>query len=867
MPHGVHKSKRPSGCEQRKEKKKRSESLKSQQGFMLQYVKRPSDGRGSSKDVVPQSTIDTDSSYASSMHSSKEQLEPKMEVIDSDINEITVGEVETEMNAGNVSSRDILNVLSQVNEKNWNLLSDASFWNVPVPDRFRVEIVTRGSCSFQNKDGPFSAVTRQGAKTKGDVRQLSKKWFYKTLPNGEKILRSWMVYSLVSEKLYCFCCRLFAVNITEKTSKFVTGFQKWWKLSPKLHDHEISDDHLCCLEKWKTLAAGLKLHKTIDAESVAVMDKEKKKWRDILHRLLDITMFLAKQNLAFRGHKEDESSLNKGNFLEMVEMLSKYDTVLKEHLMRLKQTTCTVKASVSYLSPETQNEFINVLANHVKEILVNDIKAARYFGFMFDSTPDMSHTDQMSEVIRYVKIYNGNVEVREVFLRFFPLKGKKADDLSSDILENLESDGLDIMMCRAQGYDNAATMSGLHGGVQAILKRKNKKAIFNGCVDHSLNLCGQHSFAENASCVTFFGTLETMYSFFAASTHRWDVLIEHTAMSVKRLSTTRWSAHHAAVKPVKDNFEECVAAIEALCDPRENVETRGAAQGLLPAVCDFTFLCYLYFWAAVLEEVNYTQQYLQTKGLTLDKVVAKLEALRLFLQEERSHLVEHAIEQALLKSDQYGIPVERRLRFKKRMAGEQLRDTGLTLQEENNRAMLECIDRFHSELQTRSTAIKEVADMFEAVQAKSLLSATEEELLVSVTKLTTFYDELSKDELLKEIPRLRRHMKAADIDLQKAKDWAIFDVLKFIAEWDFLESLPILSLSLQLFLTICVSVASCERSFSKMKLIKNYLRSTMGHSRLSNLALLSIESDLMKDIDFDGVIDRFAALKIRKGNF
>jgi len=94
--------------------------------------------------------------------------------------------------------------------------------------------------------------------------------------------------------------------------------------------------------------------------------------------------------------------------------------------------------------------------------------------------------------------------------------------------------------------------------------------------------------------------------------------------------------------------------------------------------------------------------------------------------------VEHAIEQALLKSDQYGISVNRRLRFKKRMAGVQLRDAGLSLKEENNRAMLECIDRFHSELQIRSTAIKEVADMFEAVQAKSLLSASEEELLVAV---------------------------------------------------------------------------------------------------------------------------------------
>ncbi|KAM9311655.1 zinc finger MYM-type protein 1-like [Gastrophryne carolinensis] len=597
------------------------------------------------------------------------------------------------------------------------------------------------------------------------------------------------------------------------------------------------------------------------------METEKKKWRDILHRLLDITLFLAKQNLAFRGHKEDGSSLNKGNFLEMVELLSKYDPVLKEHLIRLKRHTCKLNVSVSYLSPQTQNEFISVLANHVKEKIVTDIKSAKYFGIMFDSTPDVSHTDQMSEVIRYVHITR-KVEVKEVFLGFFPLKGKKATDLSSDILKKLESDGLDIMMCRSQGYDNAATMAGIHGGVQSILMEKNRKAVFNGCVDHSLNLCGQHSFAENASCVTFFGTLQAMFSFFAASTHRWDVLIERTGVSVKRLSTTRWSAHHAAVKPVKDKFDMFVSALETLCEPCENMDTRGAAQGLLPAVCDFTFLCYLHFWSDVLREVDDAQQYLQTKGLSLDKVVTKLESLRLFLCEERSHLVDTAIQQALLKADEYGIAVERRARFKKRMAGEPARDAGRTsLQEENKRAMLECIDRFHLELQTRLRAILEVAGMFEAIQAKSLISATEEELKVSIPKLTNFYDEVSESELLLEIPRLRRHLTAAKLDLDKVTDWTALQVLTFIAEWDFIESLPHLSLCLKLFLTICVSVASCERSFSKLKLIKNYLRSTMGQSRLSDLALLSVESELVQTIDFDEVVNSFAALKTRKTKF
>ena len=68
-------------------------------------------------------------------------------------------------------------------------------------------------------------------------------------------------------------------------------------------------------------------------------------------------------------------------------------------------------------------------------------------------------------------------------------------------------------------------------------------------------------------------------------------------------------------------------------------------------------------------------------------------------------------------------------------------------------------------------------------------------------------------------------------------------------------------------MTLPVTVASVERSFSKLKLIKNHLRSTMGQERTSSLSLLSIESELAKKIDFDDIIECFAARKARKENF
>jgi len=75
---------------------------------------------------------------------------------------------------------------------------------------------------------------------------------------------------------------------------------------------------------------------------------------------------------------------------------------------------------------------------------------------------------------------------------------------------------------------------------------------------------------------------------------------------------------------------------------------------------------------------------------------------------------------------------------------------------------------------------------------------------------------------------------------------------------------PNLRIALQILLTIAVSIASCERSFSKLKLILTYLRASMGQDRLSDLALLSVEKETVDKIDFDTVIDQFALTKARK---
>ncbi|KAJ7983405.1 hypothetical protein DPEC_G00379050 [Dallia pectoralis] len=72
---------------------------------------------------------------------------------------------------------------------------------------------------------------------------------------------------------------------------------------------------------------------------------------------------------------------------------------------------------------------------------------------------------------------------------------------------------------------------------------------------------------------------------------------------------------------------------------------------------------------------------------------------------------------------------------------------------------------------------------------------------------------------------------------------------------------------LRIFLSLSVTVAVGERAFSKMRIIKNYLRSKMSQQRLNGLAMLSIERQLARKLDFQDIKNDFATRKVRRMAF
>jgi hypothetical protein len=117
------------------------------------------------------------------------------------------------------------------------------------------------------------------------------------------------------------------------------------------------------------------------------------------------------------------------------------------------------------------------------------------------------------------------------------------------------------------------------------------------------------------------------------------------------------------------------------------------------------------------------------------------------------------------------------------------------------------------------------------------------------------------------------HNKACDVDLDDfvselkvlqvtlPDDLSALEILQFVTTAD---CYPNVSVAYRILLTIPVTVASAERSFSKLKLLKNCLRSTMLQDRLNGLATCCIEKDILESIDLETIINDFASRNARR---
>lgn len=113
------------------------------------------------------------------------------------------------------------------------------------------------------------------------------------------------------------------------------------------------------------------VRKRIDESLENERKSEGEFWAQVLKRLFDITLMLAKNALAFRGSKEHSGNYD-GNFLSLVQLLAKYDTVMA-------RVISLPKGHIKYLSHDIQNQVIHCMSSHLQGELLQKINNAPFF--------------------------------------------------------------------------------------------------------------------------------------------------------------------------------------------------------------------------------------------------------------------------------------------------------------------------------------------------------------------------------------------------------------------------------------------------------------------------------------------------------
>ncbi|XP_034151423.1 zinc finger MYM-type protein 1-like [Esox lucius] len=268
--------------------------------------------------------------------------------------------------------------------------------NVEVRSGMNVEVSS--GMNVEVRSG-MNVEVRSGMNVEG--RSFQKKW-YENNP--------WLEYSPSTDAMFCFSCSLFLNDerYRSHTNWKTVGLNRWRKAQCLRGSHVWYGEVELLQEK--ILEAAFEVG---DLESQAAKDKERERNREVLSRLIAITLFLARQGMSFRGDDETSSSQNQGNFLELVELFSKYDSVIKLHLDAVKEKQGTQKRPLVSLLSRIQKDIIKALAISVKCVIREEIQERKIFSIILDETTDVSHTEQVSFVVRYVH----NMNIKERFIQ------------------------------------------------------------------------------------------------------------------------------------------------------------------------------------------------------------------------------------------------------------------------------------------------------------------------------------------------------------------------------------------------------------------------------------------------------------------
>lgn len=165
------------------------------------------------------------------------------------------------------------------------------------------------------------------------------------------------------------------------------------------------------------------------------------------------------------------------------------------------------------------------------------------------------------------------------------------------------------------------------------------------------------------------------------------------------------------------------------------------------------------------------------------------------------------------------------------------------------------IDRLVAELDWRYEAYNSLKQSFGFLNKIHFL--TSQELRSAAAQLQKKYSTDIQEDFGDEIVQFKEF-------ITNKGSKCVKDMLQLIRNMKLLSAFPNMDIAFRIYLTLPVSNCSGERSFSKLGLVKNRLRSTMSQEKLNHLTLMSLESDIVRSLDFSALIKDFATRKTRR---
>jgi hypothetical protein len=778
-------------------------------------------------------------------------------------------------------------------------------------------LVKIGACqprASQMPNSVFPAVVDNSISKRKVIRKFSDHYYNIRNSLGETRPRNWIAYSLTKHYVYCHYCWLFG-NVNAKQSAWVTGYTNWQHLWQAINKHANCHNHLQATAAYCSYVS----QHSVDAMLEKQISEGARRWKEVLTVQFGLIRIMASLGIAFRGSSGNIGDYSCGNYLTLIKFIATRDPILRDHLAS--------EEKIKYLSKTITNEQISILASQTREKILNDCKKAKFYTIIADSSTDITHTDQLAILLRFVCVDydNKTTEIREHFLEYAQITDASAKGIVRLLCSTLfEKCKLEKQYLRGQSYDGASVMGGSEGGVQALLLRelgKDAFAPYVHCPPHQLNLILMHAAEKVAPIATLnlFSYTQAVYTFFAESNRRWDLLLQkcsavskigYMAMRdtqlqtnetnekdtyesfscsnetegishcrtilLKSMCTTRWSARHKSTEALLRNFGAVIDSLCSLiCNKHDSNEVRKAFE--LQQQLDWPFFLTLSWWNVILSIADTGSKLLQAKSNDLFTVLSIFKNIYEQISQLRSDIRFEEICQKAKEDwcNLHGLHAqdaqfkEVRIRRTKRMADEIICDE--RLQDARSRYKVEvffyAIDTICTEVQQRQKGIEKTAHYFGFLEPAILQKISAFQLKEKCDFLVNSFSHDLSASLGSEMENFRSHYfskKTDNVDEPDKID-SVFNYLNFLVTNQICDVYPNVEILLRLFLTLPTSIASAERSFSVLRRIKTYMRSSLANYALNDFAILCIERAVAEKLDMTHVIDMFSNAKSRRG--